>query len=136
MILDDGGMCFQSIPAFASDGKIKFYLADPLEGDPGTLERLKFEPAAAGGVAKDAFKAVHLLGAGAFKKVETGHLDSFVFALDEMARKKLNEVIRAGGSVHIVVAPDDDEVAATYFGAGNQTETNRPRLKIGMETRK
>ena len=30
----------------------------------------------------------------------------------------------------IVVVPNDEEVAATYFGSGSETEGNRPRLAI------
>jgi hypothetical protein len=36
----------------------------------------------------------------------------------------------------IVVVPDDEDVAATYFGAGGEPETNRPRLVISPEPAK
>ena len=47
-----------------------------------------------------------------------------------MARDELRGLLKTGGSLHIVVAPADDDVAATYFGAGNETEANRPRIKL------
>ena len=80
---------------------------------------------------KDAFKSLHLLGAGEFKKAETGRTDKFILMPDEMARDELRQLIKTGGRLHIVVAPADDNVAATYFGAGNETEANRPRIKLG-----
>jgi hypothetical protein len=121
----------QSIPAFASDGKLKFYLAQLSEADSGSLQKLKFDPQATGGLAVNAFKSLHLLGSGAFKKVETGRVDNFLLKPDEMARNELRKTIKAGGLIHVVVVPDDDDVAATYFGAGNETVTNRPRIKMG-----
>jgi hypothetical protein len=36
----------------------------------------------------------------------------------------------------IVVVPDDEEVAATYFGASSEPEANRPRLAIEFEAGK
>ena len=126
----------QSIPSFSADGKIKFYLAHPLDAEPSSLEKLKFDPAVAGGLAKDAFRSLQALGAGEFKKVVTGKSDSFVLVLDDMARDELRGLLKNGGSLHIVVAPADDDVAATYFGAGSETETNRPRIKLVGEAPK
>ncbi len=33
-------------------------------------------------------------------------------------------------TILIVAVPEDEEVAATYFGAGAEMEGNRPRLSI------
>ena len=117
-------------PSFSGDGKIAFFLAHPADADPGSLEKLKYDPTATRGLPKDAFKSLTPLGSGAFKKVETGKVDTFTLALDETARNELHKVIKGGGTLHIVVAPEDDDVAATYFGAGNETEANRPRIKL------
>jgi hypothetical protein len=126
----------QSIPAFAADGKITFYIAHPRDPDPSSLEKLKYDPAAPAGLPKDAFKSLLLLGTGEFKKVATGQSDTFVLKLDEMARNELRSSIKGGDPLHIVVAPGDDDVAATYFGAGNETESNRPRVKLDGEATK
>jgi hypothetical protein len=126
----------QSVPAFSSDGKIAFLLAHPTDADRGSLEKLKYDPAATRGLPKDAFKSLTPLGSGAFKKVDTGKVDAFTLALDETARNELHKLIKGGGALHIVVAPEDDDVAATYFGAGNETEANRPRIKLGGEAPK
>ena len=126
----------QSIPGFSADGKVRFYLAHALDAEPGSLEKLKYDPTAADGLAKDAFKSLQALGVGEFKKVETGKSDTFVLSLDDMARDELRSLLKSGGSLHIVVAPADDDVAATYFGAGNETEANRPRIKLAGETPK
>jgi hypothetical protein len=123
----------QSIAAFASDGKVKFYLAEPVKTDQESLEQLKFDANVANGLGKDFFKALHELGGGTFKKLETGRVDRFKLTLDEAGGRYLRDVARMGGAVHLVVAPDDADVAATYFGAGDETEANRPKLSFGSE---
>ena len=57
----------QSIPKFAKDGAIRFFLAPYLDvaGD------LKFDPSAPDGVGSQ-IKSLHALGSDTFKKVETG----------------------------------------------------------------
>jgi hypothetical protein len=124
----------QSVARFAQDGKVKFFLAEPPDraGDP--LAGLKFEAGSPGGVAKDAFKALHPLGSGTFKKGETGHADTFELKPEDGGRQYLRDRVRAGGTLLIIVAPEDEEVAATYFGAGAEPEVRRPRLSLGGET--
>ena len=48
----------------------------------------------------------------------------------------LRDQIKAGGTLLIIVVPEDEEVAATHFGAGVQPEENRPRLSLGGEPSK
>ncbi len=126
----------QSIPQFAKDGKVRFFLAEPKDGGADPLAGLKFEAGSSGGVGKDAFKALHPLGSGTFKKVETGHADTFELKPDEAGKRYLRDRIKAGGTILIVAVPDDEEVAATYFGAGAETEANRPCLSIDGEPAK
>lgn len=120
----------QSVARFSKDGKMKFFLAEPADGGPDRLAVLKFEVGSPGGVAKDAFKALHPLGSGAFKKVETGHADTFELVPDEAGRRQLRDRLKAGGTILIVAVPEDENVAATYFGAGGEPEANRPALTI------
>jgi hypothetical protein len=42
--------------------------------------------------------------------------------------------LEAGETIPIVAVPDDEEVAATHFGAGAEPEGNRPRLTIVGES--
>lgn len=136
----------QSIPGFASDGKLKFYIGEPLDqpiptgradAKPATtFEKLKFDPAAPGGLAKDVYKSLRPLGSGVFKKVKTGQIDTFNLTPDEEGRSYVGQLSKAGGVIHIVVVPDDDNVAATYYGAGTPIEANRPRIKLGGESAK
>jgi hypothetical protein len=121
----------QSIPDFAHDGKLQFFLAEPAGQDQDFLEKLMFDATSAFGVARNAFRALHPLGAGIFKKAETGRVDTFNFTLGDSARKYVADQFNAGGAILVVVAPDDEQVAATYFGAGNETEANRPRISLG-----
>jgi hypothetical protein len=120
----------QSVPRFARDGKVKFLLAEPR--DPGTdsLAGLKFDPKSPGGLSKDAFKAIHPLGSGTFTKGKTGQADSFDLKPNEAGRTYLRSQLKAGGTMLIVVLPDDEEVAATHCGGGSEPGANRPRLGI------
>jgi hypothetical protein len=120
----------QSIPRFARDGKVRFLLAEPRDQGADSLAGLKFDPNSPGGIGKDAFKAVHPLGSGTFTKVKTGQADTFALTPDEAGRTYLQGQLKAGGTILIVVVPTDEEVAATYFGAGSEPEGNRPRLVV------
>jgi hypothetical protein len=124
----------QSIPRFARDGKVRFLLAEPREQGTDSLAGLKFDPRSPDGLGKDAFKAVHPLGSGTFAKVKTGQVDTFALTPDQAGRTYLRDQLKAGGTILIVVVPDDQEVASTYFGAGSEPEGNRPRLVIGLVT--
>src|SRR5206468_1326137 len=95
--------------------------------DQGTdpLADLKFDAKSPDGPGKDAFKAVHALGARTFTKVKTGQVNEFKLAPDEAGRGYLRGQLKASGPIVIVVVPDDEEVAATYFGAGSEPEANR-----------
>src|SRR5262249_4239963 len=120
----------QSIPRFAKDGKVRFYLAESHDRGDDPLSGLKFDAKSPNRVGEDAFKALHSLGSGAFKKVESGHADTFEFKPDEAGQAYLRDRLKAGGTILIVALPDDEEVAATYFGAGAEAEGNRPQLVI------
>jgi hypothetical protein len=123
----------QSIPQFAQDGNVKLFLAEPQDRGTDSLPGLRFEAKSSGGVAKDAFKAQHPLGSATFKKVETGHADTFELKPDEGGRRYLRDRTKAGGTILLVAVPQDEEVAATYPGAGSVTEANRPRLSLDGE---
>jgi hypothetical protein len=114
----------QSLPRFARDGKVEVFLVEAEKLDP---KDLKFVADKADGLG-DQLPKRHPLGAGAFKKVETGHADTFSLALDDASRKALAAAIDAGGKVHLLIVPDDPNVAATYFGAGAEKAKQRPRL--------
>lgn len=116
----------QSIPSFAQDGKIRFFLLDAARLD---TEGLKFEEARPGGLG-DKFGGRHAVGSGEFKKVETGHTDTFTLTLDEAARKLLEGRLGNKGEIHLLIIPDDEDVAATYFGAGEEESGRRPRLTL------
>lgn len=115
----------QSITGFSKDGKVKFYLATG-EFDAGGL---KFDPVGTNGLAAQ-IKSKHPLSTGEFKKAETGKADTFVLTLDEDARKVLSDRISKDKEVFLLVVPDDDDVAATFLGAGQENPAKRPRLKV------
>ena len=109
----------QSVPRFAKDGGIKFFLAPDL--DPKA--DLKFDPNAPDGVGGQ-IKSLHSLGSGNFKKVENGKTDSFSLALDDVAREQLAK----GGKLCLVIVPADASVAATYFGTDEKDKS--PKLTL------
>ena len=120
----------QSVARFTQDGKVRFFIAEPADRGTDPLAGLRFEAGSSGGVGKDAFKALHPLGSGTFMKVETGHADTFELKPDEAGQHYLRDRIKSGGTILIVAVPEDEVVAATYFGAGAEMEANRPRLVI------
>jgi hypothetical protein len=120
----------QSIPRFARDGKVRFCLAEPHDRGTDPLPGLKFDRKSPNGVGTDAFKVLHPLGAGTFAKVETGNTDTFELKPNETGERYLRYRLKGGGTIVIVVVPDGEEVAATYFGVGAEPEGNRPRLSL------
>ena len=98
----------QSVPAFAKDGAVRFFLATNSDA----TGNLKFDPSADDGVGNQ-IKARHALGSGNFKKVETGKRESFPLTVDDSVR----EQIAKGRKLYVVIVPADATVAATYFGA-------------------
>ena len=112
----------QSVARFTQDGKVRFFVAEPADRGTDPLAGLKFEAGSSGGVGKDAFKALHALGSGDFKKVETGHADTFELKPDEAGQRYLRDRIKSGGTILIVAVPEDEEVAATYFREGRRRE--------------
>jgi hypothetical protein len=113
----------QSIPKFARDGGIKFFLASDL--DPNA--ELKFDPGASDGVGSQ-IKDLHPLGSGNFNKIETGKLESFNLTVDESVRGR----IAKGGRICLVIVPSDATVAATYFGTAEDAKDKSPRLVLDM----
>ena len=79
----------QSVPRFAKDGKVRFFLAEPQHRAADPLAGLRFDPKSPSGVGKDEFKALHPLGFGSFTKVETGHADTFELKPDEAGQRYL-----------------------------------------------
>jgi hypothetical protein len=117
----------QSLAQFAKDGRVKFYLS--ADANPGPTAALKFDGTTPDGLAEQLLPR-HPLGKGTFTKVKTGQADSFALTLDDGARAFVKAQAARGGTIRIVVVPDDDTVAATYFGAGIATPANRPKLTI------
>jgi hypothetical protein len=113
----------QSIPQFAKDGTIKFFLAPDLDA----AEDLKFDPNTPDGVGSR-IKPLHTLGSGTFKKVETGKTESFSLTVDDTVRERIVK----GGKLFVVIVPADATVAATYFGANENAKEKSPRLTLDL----
>ena len=107
----------QSVPRFAKDGEVKFYLAAEL--DPAAA--LKFDAKSDNNVGNQ-IKPLYELGSGTFKQVETGEMQSFTLKLDGTCRER----IAKGGRLCLVVVPANSSVAATYFGAGESRRAVAP----------
>jgi hypothetical protein len=113
----------QSVPKFAKDGAIRFFLAP----DPDTTKDLKFDATTADGVGSQ-IKSLHPLGQGNFKKIETGKTESFSLTVDETTRGQ----VAKGGRLCLVIVPADSVVAATYFGASETDKEKSPRLTLEL----
>jgi hypothetical protein len=113
----------QSIPTFAKDGGIKFFLAPDLSGE----SELKFDPSAPDGVGSQV-RSLHPRGSGQFKKIETGKADVFTLTVDDSVRER----VAKGGKVCFVIIPADEAVAATYFGATEAAKDKSPRLMFDL----
>jgi hypothetical protein len=114
----------QSVPKFAKDGELKFFLAPDLDpkGD------LKFDPKVPDGIGGQ-IKGLITLGSGRFKKVETGTTESFSLALDDAVRQR----IAKSGKLCLVIVPADAVVAATYFGASEAARDKSPKLSLDLQ---
>jgi hypothetical protein len=113
----------QSIPKFAKDGAIRFFLAPDLDAS----KELKFDAKVADGVG-DQIKPLHPLGSGTFKNDETGKTESFSLTVDDSARAQ----IARGGKLYVVIVPADPAVAATYFGANEAGKEKSPKLTLEL----
>ena len=54
----------------------------------------------------------------------------FTRSLDDDAHKALRAQVEPKGAIRIVVVPDKERVAATFFGAGCPDSEHKPRLAI------
>jgi hypothetical protein len=110
-----------SIPSFAKDGAIRFFLAPDLD----TTKDLKFDAKTPDGVGSQ-IKSLLPVGSGDFKKIETGRTESFSLVVDDAVRGQ----IAKGGKLCLVIVPVDGAVAATYFGANETDKEKSPRLTL------
>ncbi len=116
----------QNIVRFSADGPLKFYLAT---ADVDARD-LKFDLSSIDGLGGQvASKAP--VGSGGFKKAAAEKADSFTLTLDAAARDFVKGRAARGEPIRIIVAPDDESVAATYLGAGSGDASRRPRLAVG-----
>ena len=113
----------QSVPKFAKDGTIRFFLAPDLD----TTNDLKFDATASDGVGSQ-IKSLHPLGQGDFKKIETGKTESFSLTVDDTTRGQ----VAKGGRVCLVIVPANAAVAATYFGASETDKEKSPKLTLDV----
>ncbi len=113
----------QSIPKFAKDGAIRFFMAPDLD----VTKDLKFDAKTPDGVGSQ-IKSLLPFGSGDFKKIETGKTESFSLAVDDAARGQ----IAKGGKLCLVIVPADGTVAATFFGANETDKEKSPRLTLDV----
>jgi hypothetical protein len=126
----------QSVPSFAKSGKVKIYVSTDTKTaiaavDPPGSAALKFDAGKEDGLG-DQLKTRYPLGSGSFSKDATGHVDTLALTLNDEGEAYLRGQLQKGGDIRLIVAPDSDDVAATYFGAGDKTASNRPKLTIDL----
>ena len=64
-------------------------------------------------------------GSGTFTKKKTGEVDTFSLRVEGEGEMYLRGELNRKGKIRILMVPDSDDVAATYFGAGNSSPSNR-----------
>jgi hypothetical protein len=120
----------ESIAQFSKAGAIRVYLAtDTTTGLDRDRSPLKFDTKTPGGVG-DQLKTLLPLGAAAFVKRKTGEVDAIILNPEGESETYLRGQLNGGGTLRLVIVPADDDVAATYFGAGCEPVANRPKLGI------
>ncbi len=124
-----------SVPRFAKDRKLRFFLTEPQDLGADPLSGMKFDAKSLNGVGEDAFESLHPLDSGAFKKVQTGHADMLGLKPERAGQRFLGDRMKAGGTILIVAVPDDEEVAATYFGSAAEPEGSRLRASMQGQRR-
>ena len=108
---------------------MRFLLAEPHDRGADGFPGLKFETKSPNGIGKEVFKAHHRLGSGTFKKVETDMPTSLTSSRTRRG-SIICETDEGRRPILIIAVPEDEEVAATYFGTGAEPEENRPGLSI------
>jgi hypothetical protein len=101
------------ISRFAEDRTVLSVLAEPADGSSDPLAGLKFEVGSSGGIAREAFKALHPPGSVSVKKAETRRVETLELRSGDAGNHDLRDWLKAGGTILIVAAPEDEEVAAT-----------------------
>jgi hypothetical protein len=127
----------ESIPAFAHDGAVKFYLTTDTRTDTSAPEAkaapaLKFDASTSDGLGNQ-LTPRYPAGSGTFTKKKTGEVDTFSLRVEGEGEMYLRGELNRKGKIRILMVPDSDDVAATYFGAGNSSASNRPKLTIDAE---
>src|SRR5947209_4854983 len=118
----------QSVARFTKDGAIRLYLAtDTTTSLEPKVSPLKFDAKTPGGVGP-LLKTLLPLGSATFTKRTTGEADTITLTLTQEANVAayLRGQVNRGGTIRLVVVPADDDVAATYFGAGSEPASRRP----------
>ncbi len=123
----------QSLIRHSKDGAIKLYISTDvktaLDGDACPL---KYDPKSVGGLG-DQLKPLHLLGETKFAKKETGETDTLTLTPGTEASAFLLDRLNSTETIRLVIVPADDDVAATYFGPGQDANERRPNLVITAE---
>jgi hypothetical protein len=118
----------QSIARFSKEGKVKIALL--ASGDGAETEASwKFDPASIDGLG-GRFKDRSAVGSSEFKPGKSGQAESITLTLDAVAKADVAKTLKAGGEIRLLIVPDDEAVAATYFGAGAREAGQRPKLTI------
>lgn len=120
----------QSVARFSKDGPLKVWVAtDTATGLGRDGSPLKFDPKAPGGVG-DQLRPLLPLGEARFTKRNTGEADAIALTPTGETETFIRGRVNRGAVVRLVLTPADDDVAATYFGAGVDPADRRPRLRI------
>jgi hypothetical protein len=124
----------QSNAGFTHDGGLHFWLTTDTTTDiqpsdtPAVIFVSQDDPDGLDGQLAPRFS----LGSGSFVQVDDGQVDAYSFRLSRQAARYLQQQIRRGGTIRILVSPADSSVAATYAGFSNVDFTG-PVLTVSSD---
>ncbi len=112
----------QSNAGFSTTGPISIYYTTNTSEDIQPGASIAYQSGNNGAASIDsAFSPLTLLGSGTYTVGTSGDVDSFPLTFTGGALTDLLSAINSGGTVRLIVTPDDGSTAATYAGYTNSS---------------
>ena len=111
--------------AFSAPGNLQFFaVTNSTASIAAGVSTLAFNPSALPSGLGNQLGSSYALGTGAFNttgNVNSGQLDTYSFTLTGAAQTFVSSIASSGGTLRLVIAPNDTAVAATFAGYSNST---------------
>jgi hypothetical protein len=121
----------QANAAFTHNGALNFFLSGDTTTSIQPGSALHFDSASLPGGLGSQLQPLFFLGSGSFTQVADGTVNDYTFPLSAAADAFLVDQLNHGGTVRLVIAPADANVAATFAGFSNN-EFSGPVLALDV----